>query len=272
MTAVPLVLAVDCSTTAAKAVLFDSSGRQVASASTPLTTTSPHPGHHEQQAGDWWRATRTSVHKALRGLADPQAVRAVCITHQRETFVCIDSRGRALRPAILWLDTRASAEIAELGSERVLAISGKPPDTTPALYKLAWLARREDAVLTGAARIAEVHAYLAQRFTGRWATSTASADSLGLLDLRAGTWSPGSCSVWPASEPTSCPTSSRQERCWARSPRTSRASSACRPECRWWPASVTVRPPASVPGWSSQEPLTSTSAPRWCSGRRPSTT
>src|SRR5665809_89202 len=69
-------------------------------------------------------------------------------------------------------------------------VSGKPPDTTPAIYKLAWLARHEPDVLRDAARVADVQAYLAFRLTGRWATSEASADTLGLFDLQRATWSP----------------------------------------------------------------------------------
>jgi len=188
-----LVLAVDCSTTAAKAVVVDGTGTPVASASTPLSLDRPGPGRHEQDAADWWQATRRSTREAVRALDDPGRVAAACLTHQRESFVCLDDQGDPLRPAILWLDSRAGAEIADLGSDRVLALSGKPPDTTPAIYKLAWLSRHEPEVLAGAARVAEVHGYLAAhltgRLTGRWSTSTASADSLGLLDLRAGTWS-----------------------------------------------------------------------------------
>ncbi len=184
-----LVLAVDCSTTAAKAVAVDWAGQAVASASHPLALAQPAPGRHEQDAEQWWTATVAALSDAVGALEDPSRVRAVCITHQRESFVCLDPEGRPLRPAILWLDSRASAEIAELGTDRVLALSGKPPDTTPAIYKLAWLARHEPEMLRGARQIAEVHGFLTQRLTGRWATSTGSADSLGLLDLRAGEWS-----------------------------------------------------------------------------------
>ncbi|MBI4944411.1 MAG: xylulose kinase [Actinobacteria bacterium] len=190
MTGEPLVLAVDCSTTASKAVAFDARGREVATASTPLDLDRPGPGRHEQDAEQWWTATLTSLARCVADLDDPGRVRALCVTHQRESFVCLDADGRPLRPAILWLDSRAGAEIAALGSPRVLAVSGKPPDTTPAIYKLAWLARHEPQLLGAAARVVEVHAFLAERLTGRRVTSTGSADSLGLLDLAAADWSP----------------------------------------------------------------------------------
>lgn len=185
-----LVVAVDCSTTAAKAVVQDSDGRTVAQAARPLTTMSPRPGWHEQDAEQWWSSTRDAVAEAVAQVKDPTRVRALSVTHQRESFVCLDGDGRPLRPAILWLDGRAHAEIAELGTEQVHELSGKPPDTTPALYKLAWLGRHEPGVLRSARYVGDVHAYLAHQLTGRWSTSDASADTLGLLELRRAQWSP----------------------------------------------------------------------------------
>ena len=185
-----LVIAVDCSTTAAKAVIHDEVGRVVAQAARPLLTRQPRPAWHEQDADQWWVATRGAVAEVVADLADPGRVHALCLTHQRESFVCVDGVGRPLRPAILWLDGRAHEEIAELGSSRVHELSGKPPDTTPAIYKLAWLTRHEPAVLRDAIHVGDVQAYLAWRLTGRWATSHGSADTLGLFDLQRMNWSP----------------------------------------------------------------------------------
>jgi xylulokinase len=185
-----LVVAVDTSTTAAKAIVQDATGTVVARAARPLRTRQPRASWHEQDVEDWWTATRDAVADAVAALDDPARVGAVCLTHQRESFVCLDLAGRPLRPAILWLDARAHEEIAELGSRSVHELSGKPPDTTPAIYKLAWLARHEPATLRDAAMVGDVHAYLAWRLTGRWATSDGSADTLGLFDLRRMTWSP----------------------------------------------------------------------------------
>src|SRR3954468_6965910 len=184
-----LYLAVDCSTTAAKALLFDSTGREVASARRPIAMSRPHPGWHEQDAAQWWDASRAAMAEAVAHLDRPERVVAVCLTHQRESFVCLDADDRPLRPAILWVDTRATREIAELGSQRIAELSGKPPDVTPALYKLAWLRRHEHQVLDAAVRVGDVHAYLALRATGRWASAQGSADSLGLFDLAGLTWS-----------------------------------------------------------------------------------
>ncbi|MGV8978562.1 MAG: xylulokinase [Cellulomonas sp.] len=185
-----LVVAVDCSTTASKAVIHDAAGGVVAQSARPLHLSQPRASWHEQDAEEWWSATRDAVAAAVAALPDPALVRAVCLTHQRESFVCLDAAGRPLRPAILWLDGRAHEEIAALGTSRVHELSGKPPDTTPAIYKLAWLSRHEPAVLRDADRVGDVQAYLSWRLTGHWATSPGSADTLGLFDLQRLDWSP----------------------------------------------------------------------------------
>ena len=185
----PLFLGIDCSTTGSKAVVVDLDGHTVAAGSSPLTSSSPRPGWHEQDAGTWWPATDAAVRQALEQLPDRTRLAALCITHQRETFVAVDTDNRPLHPALLWLDGRAGAEIAELGTAEVEQLCGKPADVTPALYKLAWVHRHRPQWLARAHRVVDTHAYLVRELTGRWDTSVSSADPLALLDLTTRDWS-----------------------------------------------------------------------------------
>ena len=185
----PLVVAIDSSTTACKALAFDASGSAVAVARVALSKTSPEPGWQEQDASDWWTAAREALAELMAQLVAADVV-ALSVTHQRETFVCLDEHDEALRPAILWLDTRASSQVRRLGSKRMHEVSGKPPSTTPSLYKLAWLADHEPEVLHRTSMIADVHAYLVRKLTGRWVTSWASADPLNVVDMRTFEYAP----------------------------------------------------------------------------------
>ncbi|MBS0122809.1 xylulokinase [Thetidibacter halocola] len=177
-----LVLAIDCSTTASKAVVWDMQGRAVSMGHAGFSHAAPQPGWGEQDPGDWWTATVTAIGKAC-GRIDVSRLAALSITHQRETFVCLDEAGHALRPAMLWLDTRATEEVAQFGSDAVHRKTGKPPNTATSWYKLLWLRAHEPRTLDSTARIADVHAYLVNRLTGEWATSWGSIDPLGVLDL-----------------------------------------------------------------------------------------
>ncbi|WP_131705560.1 xylulokinase [Mycolicibacterium obuense] len=185
----PLVIAVDCSTTAAKAIVVDAAGRVVGSGSQALDTRSPVPHWFEQDASQWWTATDAAIRAALQDISDRSTVAAVCVTHQRESFVCLDGDETPIRPAILWLDGRAEAEVRTYGTERVELLSGKPADITPGLYKLLWLRDHEPETMARCQRVADVHTYLVHAMTGRWVSSTASVDPLAVIDQSTGDYS-----------------------------------------------------------------------------------
>jgi xylulokinase len=182
------VIGIDCSTTATKAVVWDQEGDSVAEGRAAFPLSSPRPGWYEQDAEDWWESTKTALGEAAARV-DPGRIRALGITHQRESFVCTDEDGHPLRRGILWLDARSYDEVDRHGSERLHEITGKPPSMTPALYKLFWLRANEPELLDRTARVLDVHAFLVHRLTGEWRTSWACADPLGLLDMRSFDWS-----------------------------------------------------------------------------------
>ena len=185
-----LVVGVDCSTTAAKAVVWAPDGTSLSSARIPYELSQPRPGWGEQNAEDWWSAFCGAVHRAVQSI-DASRVGAICVTHQRESFVCLDVQGRPLRPAMLWLDGRAVREVEEHGSEEVHRITGKPPNPTPGWYKLLWLARNEPDTLARAGKVVDLHGFVVQRLVGEWLTSVASADPLGLVDVAVGSYDLG---------------------------------------------------------------------------------
>ncbi len=187
-----IVIGIDSSTTATKAIAWDRSGRTVGEGRTAVALSTPEPGWFEQEASDWW----TSTVSALRQLAtqiDISQVAALAISNQRETFAQFDGGGVALRAGTVWLDSRATEEVIELsnrlGTDRIHRISGKPPDVVPCLYRCAWFQKRMPDMWRSMAITAEVHGYLTFKLTGEWVTSTASADPMGLLDLASRDWS-----------------------------------------------------------------------------------
>ncbi len=185
MTGAPVVVAVDLSTTGAKCSIWSLDGTEVAGGRAELDLNIPAAGQGEQDARQWWSAMQQAVRAAVRGF-DVSRVAAISVTHQRESFVCLDAEGEPIRPAMLWLDARAGEQVDRHGTDQVHDTTGKPPNTTVSYYKLQWLAEHEPEVLARSAHIVEVHGYLVHRLTGLWATSTASMDPTGLVDLRSG--------------------------------------------------------------------------------------
>jgi xylulokinase len=178
-----LVIGVDCSTTASKAVVWDQTGRAVATGRRTYGVDHVRSGWVEQNAADWWAATSVAIADVVAQVGG-ERIAAIAITHQRETFVCLDKSGKAIRPAMTWMDIRANAEVEEFGSDDVHRITGKPPNPTPAWYKLLWLKKHEPETIARTAHVVDVAGYLVQKLTGEWATSWACADPLGLVDLK----------------------------------------------------------------------------------------
>jgi xylulokinase len=178
-----LVIGVDCSTTASKAVVWDQSGKAIATGRRTYGLDHVRSGWVEQNATDWWAATSAAIADVVKQVSG-ERLAAIAITHQRETFVCLDQAGNPIRPAMTWMDIRANAEVEEFGTDDVHRITGKPPNPTPAWYKLLWLKKHEPETIARTKHVVDVAGYLVQKLTGEWVTSWASADPLGLVDLQ----------------------------------------------------------------------------------------
>ncbi|MEO1103560.1 MAG: FGGY-family carbohydrate kinase [Pseudomonadota bacterium] len=190
----PLVIGIDSSTTATKAIAFDTAGGVVAEGRAPIAMTNPKLGHFEQDARDWWHSTAEALRGCLANL-DPARVKAVAITNQRETLGIFGADGEPIRPAMLWLDERARVEVRELseklGTERIHQITGRMPDLTPAVYRMLWFLKNEPEHAARLAKFADVQSYLVHRLAGgALRTGWPSADPLGVFDLQKKTWSP----------------------------------------------------------------------------------
>lgn len=100
-------LGIDLGTGSIKLAIVDEAAREVASSSAAYAVTSAHPGWAETSADAWHAAL---VDAAARLPSDQrQAVSAIGFSGQMHGVVPTAADGRALRPAMLWPDTRASA-------------------------------------------------------------------------------------------------------------------------------------------------------------------
>jgi xylulokinase len=187
-----LVIGLDSSTSATKAVAWTRDGAPLAEGRAGIPLSSPAPDWYEQDPGDWWRSACAAL-REVSGKVSPARIAAIGISAQRETFVPLDGDGTPVRPAIVWLDRRCRDDVerfaGQVGRRRIHEITGKPVDMAPVVYRMAWMMLREPAEYARTAMFTGVHGYLTWRLTGRFATSWASADPLGLFDMRERAWS-----------------------------------------------------------------------------------
>lgn len=179
------ILGIDIGTTGMRAAVFEPTGEMIGDASFTCGHDSPRPGWAEARPDVWWRTTqRLCEELRARGIALADLA-AIAVTGQAPTAVLLDAAFQPIRPAILWLDTRATAEAAALG---VHAYYLGP--------KLQWLARHEPDALARTTCILQSHAFIAQRLTGEIATDPSTAAlCLPLFDLAARRWDLSACAA-----------------------------------------------------------------------------
>lgn len=187
-----IVIGIDASTQSVKAIAWTIDGRPAGEGRAPLSLSQPQPGHAEQNADDWWQAACLAL-RALTATVDPATVDGIAISNQRETMAVLDGAGRPLAPATVWLDQRVAGTYRDLansfGGERLHAISGRPVDVIPVVYRLHWMARHQPDLLDRACSIVDVHGFLALHLTGTASASFTSADAFGLFDIVEKRWS-----------------------------------------------------------------------------------
>jgi len=196
------ILAIDQSTSATKAIVFDAAGGVIAKASADHRQIYPRPGWVEHDAEEIWQNTLAVIEKV-------RPVRPLClsISNQRETVVVFDrATGRPLHNALVWQDRRGAPICAELTAaghqEEVARKTGLKIDTYFSASKLTWLMRTRPEVVraleSGEALIGTIDAYLVYRLTGGevFATDHTNASRTLLFDISELKWDADLCRLF----------------------------------------------------------------------------
>jgi len=176
----PLVLGIDSSTQATKAVLVDASDGRVVD-----QRRAAHPSGTAVDPTAWLSA----LDEATDGLLD--RADAVAVGGQQHGMVALDEHGDPVHDALLWNDVRSAGAAADLvdelgGPDRSAELTGSVFNASYTITKLRWMRDHEpDAV----ARIRDVmlpHDYLTWQLAGRGSEPTTDrGDASGT-----GYWSP----------------------------------------------------------------------------------
>jgi glycerol kinase len=203
-----LILAIDQSTSATKAVLFDTRGKVLDKSSLEHRQIYPQPGWVEHDADEIWFQTLAAIRDvAKRNQTRLSKLAGLSITNQRETIVVFDRKtGHPLHNALVWQDRRGDALCARLTKRgfgpEVLRKTGLKIDTYFSASKLRWLIEHKPAIAaklkTGDALIATVDTYLIYRLTrgGVFATDYTNASRTLLFDIGKLRWDARLCKVF----------------------------------------------------------------------------
>jgi xylulokinase len=182
------VLGLDLGTSRVKALLCTTDGTVLGRGAAGYQVAAPRDGWAETDPEQWWQAARSAVRAAL-GPA-PAQVAGLAIVGQMHGLVLYAERAVVLRPAIVWLDGRASAEVGDylrLPAD-LRARLGNAPSAGMAGPILLWLSRHEPGLYRQARWMLSPKDWLRTRLTGEPATDPTDASGTLLFDLERDAW------------------------------------------------------------------------------------
>ncbi|WP_179378171.1 xylulokinase [Jannaschia marina] len=184
-----MFIGLDLGTSSLKAILIDASDRVLAEHSVALTVERPQDGWSEQSPESWCDAAREAL-RALAGKRDCSGLQGIGLAGHMHGATLVGADDRALRPCLLWNDTRAHAEAAEMDAAPAFRrITGNivfPGFTAP---KAEWVRRNEAEVFERTKKILLPKDYLRLYLTGEHASDMSDAAGTSWLDTGARDWS-----------------------------------------------------------------------------------
>jgi len=189
MRSAPHLLGLDIGSSSIKAALLNSTtGALVASATVPeaneLEINSPRTGWAEQPPEMWWYSVKEAIRKlARKNPTEIGSIAAIGISYQMHGLVLVNERNEALRPSIIWCDSRAVSigeqALNTLGKDFCLSRLFNSPGNFTA-SKLRWVIENEPEVVKKARHFMLPGDFIALKLTGK-AQTTASGLSEGIL-------------------------------------------------------------------------------------------
>lgn len=173
------LLGYDIGSSSVKASLVNAeSGKCVSSAFFPKSEApilAVKQGWAEQDPESWWTYLKQATQAILSESGiDSADIKAIGISYQMHGLVCVDKNKKALRPSIIWCDSRAvpygQKAFEALGEEKCLShLLNSPGNFTAS--KLAWVKENEPQIYEQIYKIMLPGDYIAMRLSGEICTT-----------------------------------------------------------------------------------------------------
>ena len=186
------LMGIDLGTEGVRVGIFDREGAPAGFSSSAYETHHPRAGWAEQDPDQWWSALKQAVPAALSdGDVRAKEIAGLSVDATSSTVLAVDADGRPLRPAILWMDVRASAQAERVtaADHAALKYSGHADVSAEfGLPKALWLRDHEPDTYEAAEYILDAADWATQRLTGERTLSINTASCKYYFDRDAGGW------------------------------------------------------------------------------------
>lgn len=185
-----MILACDIGTSSVKTSLIRPNGTVLDSACHAYPTHVPRAGWAEQDPGDWWEGVCANARLLAEKHPDAAShVAVIGVSGHMLGCLPVDLQGKALRPAMIHADTRASGQAAfiaqSVGAAQMYGITGNILDVRSSLCKVLWVRDNEPQVYKAAERFLQAKDYIVSKMTGNIDTTDLSdASHAQMIDIR----------------------------------------------------------------------------------------
>jgi xylulokinase len=190
------LLGIDLGTTGCKTVLFDVTGRPVASSYAEYPLYTPEDNMVEQDPEDWWKVTCANTKNTLKEAnVSSENVVAIGADGHFPGLVMLDKKGKPVRRSIIYSDMRAKKQTElifnTVGAEEALKITGFPKSFFPGLpvAKILWVRENQPELERITDKVLGVKDFLNFRLTGKAAVDYVEAWWTGLVSVVDYSWS-----------------------------------------------------------------------------------
>jgi xylulokinase len=187
------LLGVDVGTTACKAVIFDETGRVVASASHEYGVLTDESGKAEQDAAMVWNRVKDVVRRTSDKSGAGNDVEAIGISVQGDAVIPVDRNLTPLHNAILGMDYRSEPQARaceeRLGGKTLFRLTGMRPHPMNSLCKILWLREHDPGAFERAWKIVTYADYTVGLMTGSPVIDHSMASRTMAFELERRCWS-----------------------------------------------------------------------------------
>ena len=181
-------MGIDIGTTSVKTAVFNEALEEKISLTADYTLDA-HGDIVEFDGEKYWEIVKGEMEKVKSELC----VDALAVDTQCETLILTDEDGNPVRPAIVWLDNRATEEAeiitAHFGHKKVYEVTGQPEITaTWPACKLLWVKRNEPEIWAKVKKVFLLEDWILYKMTGKFISEKTLQSSTIYFDIHKAEW------------------------------------------------------------------------------------
>lgn len=184
-------LAIDCGTSALKAVIYDTDFKPVAKASGETISYYPKPVWAEQNPNEWWKTAVQCIRQDLKK-ANPEEIAGIGCTSQGHGLVLVDENCTPIHNCLIWPDLRAIGQAEELNRTGLAPASilsmGNFISAHYTAAKLLWVKQNLPEVFNRAYKFLLPKDFLKTKLASDFVTDVRGAGSTQMIDRTIGQW------------------------------------------------------------------------------------